>query len=216
VQGRLGPVALTSQASDLTSDWVVFLICGACVALLVWGLILFAVFRWRRRASDGLPPQFNRNNALEIGWVVAPLVLVIVLFVYTYRVEARVEALVPQPDLSVAVTAFRWGWTFAYQNGPVVTGTANAPPQLVLPVGETVQLTITASDVDHAFWVPAFLFKRDAIPGVVTSFDLRPLQIGTYQGRCAEFCGLQHALMDFSVKVVSPSDYAAWRTRGTT
>jgi len=202
----------------MTSDWVLFIACGAGVALLVWGLILFAVFRWRVRSSDdgGLPPQFSSNNVLEISWTLIPLALVIALFVFTYRVEARVEAVTPRPAVSVDVTGFRWGWTFAYAGGPTITGTALAPPQLVLPAGETTRISITSSDVNHAFWVPAFLFKRDAIPGLVTTFDLRPVETGTFQGHCAEFCGLQHALMGFTVRVVSPADYTAWLHGGHT
>lgn len=216
MHGRFWPAAVTSQASAMTGDWVVFLVCGGCVALLVWGLILFAVLRWRRRSPSGLPPQFNHNNALEISWTVIPLILVVLLFVYTYRVEAGVEAVAPRPATTIAVTAFRWGWTFAYAGGPTVTGTANAPPTMVLPIGETTRITITSTDVNHAFWVPAFLFKRDAIPGLVTAFDLDPTRAGTFVGKCAEFCGLQHALMGFTVRVVTPAQYATWLHGGTT
>lgn len=206
----------------LASDWVLFTLVGLAVALFVWGLILFAVVRWRRRTSpsertsqsalvEEWPPQFRKNNPLEIAWTVAPLLLVIALFVYTYRAEADVEALALKPDVTVAVNAYRWGWTFTYAGGPTIDGSSLKPPQMVLPLGRTARIDLTSVDVNHAFWVPDFLFKRDAIPGQTTSFDMRPSKLGTFLGRCAEFCGLDHALMNFSVRVVSPDEYARWR-----
>jgi cytochrome c oxidase subunit 2 len=219
VHGQTWPATATTQSSVLASDWVLFTLVGLAVALLVWGLILFAILRWRRVPPDGddaYPPQFRNNNALEIAWTVVPLILVIGLFVYTYRAEANVEALVPQPDVTVAVNAYRWGWTFTYGGGgPSISGAAQKPPEMVIPLGETTRIVLTSSDVNHAFWVPDFLFKRDAIPGRTSSFDLRPSKLGTFLGRCAEFCGLDHALMNFSVRVVPPGEYARWRRGGS-
>jgi cytochrome c oxidase subunit 2 len=204
------PVAATAQASLMASNWMLFLYVGTAVALVVAGLILFALTRWRRREGQMLPPQFRNNNWLEIGWTLVPLALVVVLFVYTYRAEAGVEALVPHPDVTVFVNGYRWGWTFRYRPGPTVNGSFSNPPQLVLPRDQTARIVLTSSDVNHAFWVPGFLFKRDAIPGVLNEFDLRPQREGTFAGHCAEFCGYAHALMGFSVKVVPPADYARW------
>lgn len=208
------PGTATTQASLMASNWMLFLYVGTAVAVVVWGLILFAVIRFRRRKTrprdDRLPPQFRSNNLLEIGWTLVPLLLVGVLFVHTYLAEAGVEALAPNPDVTVLVNGYRWGWTFTYRPGPTVGGSFNHPPQLVLPRDETSRIVLSSSDVNHAFWIPAFLFKRDAIPGMVNRFDLRPQRDGTYVGHCAEFCGYAHALMGFSVKVVSPADYARW------
>ncbi|HTV73482.1 MAG TPA: cytochrome c oxidase subunit II [Candidatus Acidoferrales bacterium] len=217
--------AATTQASVLASDWFVFAVAGLAVAVLVWGLILFAVARWRRRDSDAAPPQFRNNYPLEITWTLIPLALVCGLFVYTYGAEARVEALSPHPDVTVTVTGYRWGWLFQYAGGPTIGGAAGAPvlggateppPQMVLPLGEITRIEITSVDVNHAFWVPAFLFKRDAIPGQTTAFDLQPEKLGTYLGRCAEFCGLDHALMTFTVRVVTPDEFQRWRRGATT
>jgi len=210
------PETATTQASLMASNWMLFVYVGGAVALIVWGLILFALLRWRRQGGDTtrLPPQFRNNLVLEIAWTVVPLVLVCILFVYTYRAEAGVEALAPDPDVTVAVNGYRWGWTFAYHAGPTIQGSFTNPPQLVLPRDETTRIVLTSSDVNHAFWIPAFLFKRDAIPGRVTAFDLRPQQTGTYVGQCAEFCGYAHALMGFRVKVVAPEEYARWLKGG--
>jgi cytochrome c oxidase subunit 2 len=214
------PAPATAQASALTSNWLLFTIAGLAVALLVWGLIIFAALRWRRR-GDELPPQFSNNAPLEIAWTVVPLALVCVLFVYAYDAEAKVEALVSKPSVTVHVNAYRWGWTFAYAGGPVIEGAAAAPvlgspaaasPELELPLGETTRIELTSSDVTHSFWVPGFLFKRDAIPGQMSAFDLRPEQLGTFVGRCAQFCGLDHALMTFSVRVVPVDAFERWRS----
>ena len=209
----------TEQSSALASDWFAFLIAGLAVALLVAALIVFAMVRFRRR-DDAMPRQFRTNTPLEIGWTIAPLVLVGALFVVSYRVEARVDTVSAHPDLTVRVNGYRWGWTFAYDGGPTVGGasdgpvlgkTAGPPPQLVLPLGETTRIELTSSDVNHAFWVPDFLFKRDAIPGTTNTFDLRPDKLGTFVGHCAQFCGFDHALMSFSVRVLAPDAFAAWR-----
>ena len=138
------------------------------------------------------------------------MLIVIGLFVWTYHIENDVEALSPNAPLQIAVNGYRWGWTFAYRGGPTVDGDTNHPPEMVLPLGETVALAVTSSDVDHSFWIPDMLFKRDAIPGRVTTFDLTPSKPGTFIGTCGEFCGLNHALMSFRVRVVTPADYRRW------
>ncbi len=84
------------------------------------------------------------------------------------------------------------------------------PPELFLPVGETARLTLATNDVNHSFWVPHFLEKRDLIEGVDNTIDITPTEIGRYDGRCAEYCGLDHWRMDFVVNVVSQSDFEAW------
>ena len=205
------PAISSSQATALAADWRVFGFAALAVLLFVWALILFAAFRFRRTGRNPEPRSQKANNTpLEITWTVLPLLLVIGLFVLTYKIETAVEALHPAPALQIAVNAYRWGWTFDYRGGPTINGTQQHPPELVLPLGERAAIQLTSSDVDHAFWIPDMLFKRDAIPGRVTAFDLTPTQTGTFLGRCAEFCGLNHALMTFTVRVVRPDDYRRW------
>jgi cytochrome c oxidase subunit 2 len=207
----------------MASDWFVFAEAALAVAIVMLALIFFPLVRWRRRAGDREPVQFRNNYPLEIGWTVVPLVIVAGLFVYTYRAEARVDAVSANPAVVVNVSAYRWGWRFAYRGGPTVGGPSDAPPvfgdrapppQLVLPLGETTRIVLTALDVNHGFWVPDFLFKRDAIAGETTSFDLDPDKLGTFLGRCSSFCGLEHARMIFTVRVVTPTAFERWeRTR---
>jgi cytochrome c oxidase subunit 2 len=187
----------------LGADWRLFTVTGLIVAALVWGLIVYAMVRFRRR-DDAMPAQFRNNYPLEIAWTIVPLLIVAGLFVYTYRAEARVDAVSDRPAVTVAVRAYRWGWYFAYAGGPI-TG-----KELVLPLGETTRIELTSDDVTHGFWVPDFLFKRDAIPGMTNTFDLHPDKLGTFPGRCSQFCGYDHALMTFQVRVVTPRAFAAW------
>jgi cytochrome c oxidase subunit 2 len=203
----------------MASDWLLFAGVAAVVAATVLTLVLFPLVRWRRRPGDAPPPQFRNNYPLEIFWTAVPLAIVAGLFFYTYRAEARIDDVVARPSVVVNVEAYRWGWTFAYRGGPTVGGSAGAPsvfgdavpmPTLVVPAGETTRIELSARDVDHGFWIPAFYFKRDAIPGQTTAFDLTPDKLGTYVGRCSAFCGLQHPLMLFRVRVVTPEAYGRW------
>jgi cytochrome c oxidase subunit 2 len=205
----------------MASDWFVFAEAALAVAIVMLALILFPLARWRRRADDREPVQFRNNYPLEIGWTAVPLVIVAGLFAYTYRAEARVDAVAANPAVVVHVSAYRWGWQFAYRGGPtvggpsdptIVSGTVAPPPQLVLPLGETTRIDLTALDVNHGFWVPDFLFKRDAIAGETTSFDLDPDKLGTFLGRCSSFCGLEHANMIFTVRVVTPRAFGRWES----
>jgi cytochrome c oxidase subunit II len=202
------------QASALAQDWLIFTYGALALAALVWGLIIYAAIRFRRTARNPQPRSQKANNAaLEIAWTVVPLLVVTGLFIVTYRIEAGVEARAADPALAISVNGFRWGWTFAYAGGPKITGTAEHPPELVLPAREVAEISVTSSDVVHSFWIPDMLFKRDAVPGRISTFDLTPTTPGTYIGRCGEFCGLDHALMTFRVRVVSPDAFARWRAQ---
>jgi cytochrome c oxidase subunit 2 len=211
VHGPSWPAISSLQASALAQDWLIFT-CGALVlALFVWTLILVAAFRFRRTARNPKPrSQRATNTPLEIIWTVVPLVIVIGLFVYTYRIEAGVEAVAAGNPVHVNVNGFRWGWSFEYAGGPTISGTSANPPTVVLPIAETASITVTSSDVIHSFWIPDMLFKRDAVPGRTSTFDLTPSKTGTYLGRCGEFCGLNHALMTFRVRVVPEPEFKRW------
>ena len=205
------PAVSSAQAAALADDWRVFTYGALAVAVLVWGLILYAAVRFRRTRENPEPrSQKDQNPALEIAWTIAPLAIVIGLFFVTFHHESEVEARAPVHGADVAVNAYRWGWTFRYRNGPTIDGTSADPPEMVLPVGEAASIDVSSSDVVHSFWIPDMLFKRDAVPGRVSTFDLTPTKEGTFLGRCGEFCGLNHALMTFRVRVVSPAAYQRW------
>ncbi len=206
------PLGGTDQSKSLHDMWVVFFWAGVGVAIVIYGLIAWCVLRYRKRPGETkFPEQFRRNDRMEIVYTGIPILMVVALFLITYAAERHVETIAQQQQVVVNVTGFRWSWRFDYpQLGVSVTGARNAPPEFVLPVNATTRLNVTSVDVDHSFWVPAFLFKRDAIPGLENVFDWTPNKIGTFRGECGEFCGLDHAQMAFALKVVSPSDFAGW------
>ena len=196
----------STQGATMRGDWYVFIVAGLCVGAFVYACIFWCIIAYRRR--DGRDPaRFTRNTPLEITYVVIPLLIVIGLFGVTLRDEISVDAVSPNPGNHVGVTAFRWSWRFAYPGGFSTSGTPADPPTLYLPLGRPTQIELTSIDVTHSFWIPAFLFKRDAIPGVRNDFDVTPARIGMFLGRCAQFCGIDHALMTFEVKVVPEAAY---------
>ncbi len=200
----------TRQGREIFGLWQGSVFAALVVGGLVWGLIVFAVFRYRRR-DDRIPTQRQYLIKLEIAYTLIPIVIVAVIFAFAYRTQNEVDALSPDPDVVVEVLGFQWQWQFHYRGTDVsITGTPDREPQLVLPVDRTARMVVTSRDVVHSFYVPDFRFKRDLIPGITNRFDLHPEREGTYVGRCAEFCGLEHARMDFSVKVVSPAEFESW------
>ncbi|HEX2184515.1 MAG TPA: cytochrome c oxidase subunit II [Chloroflexota bacterium] len=205
------PDPATQQGEDILDLWRILLGAGVALGALVTGLILWSVVRYRRprdASPDDLPTQTRENVPIEVFYTVVPLVIVVVLFALTMRTQDRVTRQSPTADLAVEVTGFQWGWRFRYPaQGVTVVGDANVIPTLVLPVGANVRLRLQATDVVHSFFVPAFLVKRDLIPGVDNSLEIRPTEQGRFPGVCAEFCGLDHWRMTFDVEVVDPAQF---------
>jgi cytochrome c oxidase subunit 2 len=213
--GLAPPEGATDQGRAIRALWDVFFWVAVGVAAIVYGLIVWSVLRYRRR-SDELPPQVRVNVPLEIAYTLIPVVIVGALFALTYRTESGVGRLVDDPALTVHVHAFNWSWRFDYEDhGLSVAGTPEDPPELVLPTGRTVRVRLTSSDVIHSFFVPEFLFKRDAIPGRPNEFDLLIDEPGSYGGQCAEFCGLDHARMRFTIRALPPAEFDRWLAEAT-
>jgi cytochrome c oxidase subunit II len=186
---------------------------------IVWGLIFYTVIRYRRRRQtpDGaIPSQRAYVVWLEVTYTIIPLLIVSVLFVLTLVTQRKLNAVSSHPDLEIQATAFQWGWRFHYPDGDVTTiSRGSTPPDLYLPLGETARVDLTATDVVHAFYVPAFLFQRAAVPGSPTRFDVTPTRVGIYDGKCATFCGLGHYQMLFAVHVVTPEHFRQWLAGAT-
>jgi cytochrome c oxidase subunit 2 len=208
--GGCYPTPATAQGREISDLYRTFFAASIVVALIVWGLATVVILRYRRR-GDAVPRQVHGNNRLELIWTAIPLLTVLALFALTYQTINSVDAKSSEPGVDVHVTAFRWSWRFDYPGRNVtITGTVEQPPELVVPVDQPVHVTLDSPDVAHAFFVPAFLFKRDAIPGITNQFDFRVETPGTYPGQCAEFCGAFHSRMTFTVRAVSATEFDQW------
>ncbi len=201
------PASITTQGRQTHWLYNFFMWCAAGVFLLVSALIVISIFR-DRRTDDELPRQVHGNNKLEATWTILPLLLVLVLFYFTIKIQDKVNHQVANPGLTIDVRGFQWSWLFAYEgSGAQVIGGPGRPPTMVVPVDEVVHIRLTSADVVHSFYIPRTLFKRYAIPGKVNEFDLTFDRTGTYDGHCVQYCGLSHAQMVFDVKVVSQNDF---------
>jgi cytochrome c oxidase subunit II len=206
---------VTDQAPRILSLWQGSWIAAFAVGALVWGLIIWSViFHRRRRGETGLPPQTRYNVPIEVLYTVVPLIAISVFFFFTVRDQNEILKVSSSADHQITVTGVQWSWQFNYTSdggrAATVTGTPGKPPTLVLPQGESVRFTLLSDDVIHSFWVPAFLFKLDVIPGNRNSFEITPKKIGSYAGKCAELCGQDHSRMLFNVEVVSPAEYDSY------
>jgi len=213
--GTFGPPSpVTHEADRIAGLWDLFFWAAVVVSAVVLGLLLWAVTRYRARGASDLPRQTRQHLALEVVWTAIPVAIVVGLFAATYGVERPVDDVSSNADVVVDVTGFNWQWRFTYVgHGVSLVGTPDHQPILVLPQGRNVRFDLTSEDVIHAFYVPGFLFKRDAIPGRTTTFDVVPSTTGDYLGECAEFCGLNHAFMRFTIRIVPASEFDAWIAR---
>ena len=188
--------------------WV--MIAALIVFVAVEALVIAAVVRFRGREGDPLPAQIHGNTTLEITWTIIPAIILIVILAFTFKTQAT---LANPPELAEAggntlalrVIGHQWWWEFQYPDLGVTT--AN---ELHLPVGVPVKVDIESADVIHSFWVPAIAGKTDAIPGRINHMVIQADEEGRYSGQCAEFCGVEHALMRFQVVAESQSTFNSW------
>ncbi len=192
--------------------WIAVLV----VFVLVFGLIVYASVRYRRRSDDEVPTQVRYNLPLEALYTIAPVIVVAVFFFHTVTSQNEVLKEVENPDHTIEVVGSKWQWAFNYLDEDATQGedvydfgTPDQPAELWLPKGESVRFNLRSPDVIHSFWIPEFYFKMDVVPGRDNTFDMTPTREGTFTGRCAELCGLYHSRMIFKVNVVSPEEYEA-------
>jgi cytochrome c oxidase subunit 2 len=204
--------AADKQGQQAANLWHRTEFIALAVGVIVWGLILYTVVRYRGRHKEGIPSQRAYHVPLEVIYTVIPVIIVACLFVFTTTAQRKMDAVSTHPDTKIGATAFQWGWRFAYPGGAVTVSDNGIPPDLYLPFGQTTEIDLTATDVVHAFYVPAFLFQRAAVPGSPTRFDLTPTKLGVYPGKCATFCGVKHDQMLFTVHVVTPTAYQQFLT----
>lgn len=204
------PNPITDQGQWVLTLWKGSTLAALAVGVIVWGLILFCVVAYRKR-DEGLPRQVRYNLPIEVLYTFLPIVVVSTLFYFTAVTESDQNAINNRPALQIGVVGFQWSWQFNYASHALsVTGKPGQPPQLVVPVGEQLHFHLTSPDVIHSFWVVPFLFKRDVIPGHPNEFEVTVTKSGTFAGRCAEFCGIHHDRMLFSVRALPKPAFDTW------
>ncbi len=216
---------IARQIYDLHT--LVLWICGG-IFLVVFVPMFWAL--WRHRKSRGHAPHpIHDHPLLEAAWTAAPFVVLIAMAIPTTRVVQAMKN-TGASDMSIKVTGRQWKWEYEYLGQDIrfisnlATGQdaiANRAPKgehyllevdrpLVVPTGKKIRLVLTAEDVIHAWWVPAFGVKQDAIPGFIRESWFQVDQPGTYRGQCAELCGVGHAYMPIVVEALPPEQFAAW------
>jgi cytochrome c oxidase subunit 2 len=205
------PQAVTEQGLEVNALYTIFFWVAAGVFAITAGLIGWSIVRYRAKPGDNeLPKQFHQNLKLEVVWFAIPQIIVVGLFVLSAFALSEVNERKSEPAATVRVTGYQWGWRFEYEGTDVeVVGTPQDPAEVMVPTGD-VAFILTSVDVVHSFYVPKFLFKRDTVPGRDTRVDVTISEEGTYAGVCAEFCGLLHDRMTFSITSVAPSEFEGW------
>jgi cytochrome c oxidase subunit II len=223
LQTPVTPIA--RQMYDLHA--FIFWIC-VVIFVAVFGVMFYSMFKHRKSVGHKAH-QFHENTTVEVIWTVIPfLILLFMAFPATKTILAMKDT--SEPGLTIKITGYQWKWSYDYLQDGVgfysnlatpMAQIENLAPKgeyyllevdrpMVVPVDTKVRVLITAGDVIHSWWVPAFGVKQDAIPGFVRDSWFKAEKIGTYRGQCAELCGKEHGFMPIVVEVVSKDDYAKW------
>lgn len=186
------------------------------VFVVVQGMLVYAVWRFRRRpGSTAMPAQVHGNTQIEILWTIAPAIIVLVIAVLTFRTQAA-NAVMPADALRVTAVGHQWWFEFQYPDlgadgKPIITAS-----DMYIPVGRPVTVVLESKDVIHNFWVPKLAGKTYMIPGKTNFLTFTAEQPGIYRAVCAEFCGEAHALMRFRVIAVDPAEFERWTAQKAT
>ena len=229
--------AATELARDLQwLDGMVLIIITA-ITLFVTGLLAWVILRYNDRANK-TPATFTHNSPLEVAWTVVPIVILVFIGSFSLPTLFKQQE-IPEGDINITVTGYQWFWSYEYTDEDIFfesymigygEGNLNdsirdqlveagysedefllaTDTQVVVPVGETVVMTVTGADVIHSWTIPAFGVKQDAVPGRLAQLWFTPEQEGIYFGQCSELCGQAHAYMPITVKVVSQEEYEQW------
>ncbi|MPZ56070.1 MAG: cytochrome c oxidase subunit II [Rhizobiales bacterium] len=214
----------TSVMDSVTSFHNFLLIVITLITILVLGLLVIVMVKFNARANP-MPSRTTHNTLLEVLWTVVPVLILVAIAVPSFRLLFH-QLDIPKADLTVKATGKQWFWSYSYpDNGPFEFDSlmlkdgerkADQPRllavdnEMVVPVNKVVRVLATGSDVIHAFAVPSFGIKIDAIPGRINETWFKATKEGMYYGQCSELCGRDHAYMPIAVRVVSDQVFAAW------
>jgi cytochrome c oxidase subunit 2 len=227
------PVGVTELSRRIHALHMLILWVCVVIAIAVFGVMIYSIVKFRR-SQGAVPASFDHSTRAEIVWTVIPIVILVAMAVPAAATLVRIED-TRNSDLTVQVTGYQWRWHYKYLDRNVEFFSSLAresdaarqlgsgvDPQsvknylldvdhpLVVPAGKKVRILLTAGDVIHAWWVPAFGMKKDAIPGFVNEIWFRADEVGIYRGQCAELCGRDHAFMPVVVDVRSQEDFDSW------
>ena len=219
--GLYPPIAVTTQGAEIRNLYTVIFLIAVAIFLVVEGLIIWTVIRYRRKPGDDtLPPQTHGNNIAEFVWTIVPTIIVIFMFFVSWQTLNQVDTASAGAQTKIRALAGQFQWQFDYlaQDGTTVLYTEYIPLSkdgggMTVPAGRTVLLSLVSNDVIHAFYVPQFLFKRDVVPGRTNQFDfmVNASDAGqTFRGQCAELCGVGHSIMLFDVHALTATEFDAW------
>ena len=197
------------------------------IAISVFVLFLMIYVSIRFRASKNpIPSKTTHNVTVEILWTLIPCLILIVLAVPSFKILYKQDT-IPKADVTVKAIGYQWYWGYEYPDENIIFDSymietkdlkENQPRllsvdnEVVVPVDKVVKVLITANDVLHAWALPSFGVKRDAVPGRINETWFKAEKVGTYYGQCSELCGIKHAFMPITVRVVSEADYTEWLT----
>ena len=225
-----GAIDLQPAASVLKRDAIFFhnailLPIITLICLFVLGLIIWIAIRYNKKANP-VPARWSHNTAIEIVWTVVPVLILVGISLFSFRLLFAYHD-TPPVDLTIKATGNQWNWAYEYPDQGVPEYISNMLPEaeakaknvpyrlaadepIVVPVGKTVRVLVTAADVIHAFALPAFGLKTDAVPGRVNETWFRAEREGVFYGQCSELCGDDHAFMPIEIHVVSQAAFARW------
>ena len=225
--------AVTRIAADVSSLHIAMMVICLVIFVAVFGVMFYSIFK-HRKSLGHKPAQFHESVAVEIAWTVVPFIIVIGMGAMATRGVVAMKD-TTNADITIKATGYQWKWGYDYLKGEgegiSFLATLDASHRMmsdsgkpeaidnyllkvdnavVVPVDKKIRIITTANDVIHAWAVPAFAVKQDAIPGFVRDTWFRAEKIGDYYGQCQELCGKEHAYMPIHVKVVSQEDYTKW------
>ena len=195
------------------------------ISVFVLFLMVYACIRFRASRNPN-PSKTTHNVTVEILWTLIPCLILIVLAVPSFKILYKQDT-IPKADVTVKAIGYQWYWGYEYPDENIIFDSymietkdlkENQPRllsvdnEVVVPVNKVVKVLITANDVLHAWALPSFGVKRDAVPGRINETWFKAEKVGTYYGQCSELCGIKHAFMPITVRVVSEKDYAEWLT----
>ncbi len=236
-EGGLGfQPAVTELMRDIVWLDNMVLIIITAISLFVTALMAFAIVRFNRRANPE-PAKFTHNSPIEVAWTIIPIVVLVFIGAFSLPVLFKQQE-IPEGEINIKVTGYQWYWGYEYTDhefgfesfligeGKVLNDEVVAELEaagytrdefllatdtaVVVPVNKTVVMTVTGADVIHAWTIPAFGVKQDAVPGRLAQLWFKAEKEGVYFGQCSELCGKDHAYMPITVKVVSEEAYDAW------